>query len=380
LSRLFRPDLVEEDHGWEWPPGGAEAVFWVHKNARLIIAFTIDAKAVQDNTGRHLTIWLQPRLGRFIERNENLRIDAPWGPVAAQTPGTASSHLPDFSAPLASRWGFWQIQSWDRISDLTRYDAPTLLVTGLVACLLGALGFTLAQSQKRSQRLAEQRVSFVNQVSHELGTPLTNMLLNLDLAREAVPLDPEGALRRLKLAEEETRRLVRLTENVLSFSRQERNDLCLSPAPCVPDEVVAEVLDHFQAALQRSGVTPECHLQAPHAVTLDRDALAQILSNLLSNVEKYASSGGWFRLETQWQDGWLHLAISDRGPGIPDSETERIFRPFERLANHTSEGVTGAGLGLSISLELARLMGGDLKLTKQTAGAEFALRVPAPSA
>jgi len=69
--------------------------------------------------------------------------------------------------------------------------------------------------------------------------------------------------------------------------------------------------------------------------------------------------------------------VSDRGPGIPASAEKRIFRAFERVTDSTREGVTGTGLGLTISLDLARQMGGDLTYERQDKGARFILKLPA---
>ncbi|MDQ3622723.1 MAG: ATP-binding protein, partial [Verrucomicrobiota bacterium] len=112
---------------------------------------------------------------------------------------------------------------------------------------------------------------------------------------------------------------------------------------------------------------------------LDADALAQILANLLSNVEKYAP-GGTVEIASSVASGTLTIVVSDEGPGIPEREAERIFRPFERLDSRINEGATGTGLGLAIARDLATGMGGSLRLLPSARGATFELRVPAPGA
>lgn len=104
-----------------------------------------------------------------------------------------------------------------------------------------------------------------------------------------------------------------------------------------------------------------------HPATLDADAFAQIASNLISNVEKYAASGGWMRVELECADA-LTLRVHDRGPGIPAAESERLFLPFERLDSRLTEGVSGTGLGLAIARELATRMGGSVTLTTRAEG------------
>jgi signal transduction histidine kinase len=245
-----------------------------------------------------------------------------------------------------------------------------------LAMLILIAGVGLASRVRREHRLAEQRVSFVNRVSHELRTPLTNILLNLDVAADDLEENAEPA-RRLGLAREEARRLGRLIENVLTFSRKERDAVELSPKACAPAAVIQEILDQFGPAFRRREIVMEAALDHSRACFLDADALAQIAANLFSNVEKYVPAGS-VQLQLRLEQEELILTVSDRGPGIPADAVDRIFLPFERLNDRTTAGVTGTGLGLAIARELAGKLGGTLKLLPSSVGAIFELRVHAP--
>lgn len=119
--------------------------------------------------------------------------------------------------PIHNRLGIWQVTGWDRLLERVDYDSATLVVSGVVALLLAGFGVTLFRHQIRAHRVADQRVSFVNSVSHEFGTPLTNILLNLDLAKESIQSKPHHSRQRLGLVTEEVQRLARLVTNVLTF-------------------------------------------------------------------------------------------------------------------------------------------------------------------
>ena len=106
-------------------------------------------------------------------------------------------------------------------------------------------------------------------------------------------------------------------------------------------------------------------------VQLDSDALEQILGNLLSNVEKYAAAGKRVDISTAVEGQNTIITVADRGSGISRSFRKKIFEPFYRLSNSLTEGVSGAGIGLGISRELARAHGGDLTLEKSDSGARF---------
>ncbi|MFO1351841.1 MAG: HAMP domain-containing sensor histidine kinase [Gammaproteobacteria bacterium] len=130
-------------------------------------------------------------------------------------------------------------------------------------------------------------------------------------------------------------------------------------------------LEAFRPALEGKSVAIDFRAGAGADVSLDADALEQILNNLFSNVEKYAAAGGRLEVAT-WQEGdFSHIVVRDHGPGIPKRERERIFQPFYRIGAKLNEGVTGTGIGLTIARELARLHGGDLTLVAGGKGACF---------
>jgi signal transduction histidine kinase len=293
--------------------------------------------------------------------------------------GRLETSRPDLLLPLRSRLGTWELASWDRRETRVHYDMATLTASGVLSVFVALLALLVFGQQRRATARAAQRVSFVNRVSHELRTPLTNILLNLDLATEALAEAPGDATRRLDLVQEEARRLGRLIDNVLTFSRHEQGKLRAEPRACVPAGVVAAVVDQFAPSFARRALEVHWRGDLSTPCLLDADALAQILANLFSNVEKYVP-GGAVELTGVYDQGTLVVTLADQGPGIPPEASERIFLPFERLDSRVNEGASGTGLGLAIARDLATAMGGSLRLRPATRGACFELRVPAPPA
>ena len=345
----------------------------------LLVAILVNLSEVQAVADDNLAAWMQIPLTPLREAGERVSIQGSVGDSLALT--GSERHGPAAAIiPIHSELGQWQVTAWDGIVISSSYDTATLAAASVLALLLLGAGLWLFIEQRRAIRLAGERVSFVNRASHELGTPLTNVLLNLDLANESLEARPRDARTRLDLATEEVERLARLVANVLTFSRCERDTLEITPIPCIPGEIVLQTLENFRPALERRGIEIDAQVSAPAAALLDPDALSQIIGNLLSNVEKYASSGKWLGLECSVKDDQLVLTVADRGKGIAKTHRERIFTPFTRISDRTNEGSSGTGLGLSISRDLAERMGGSLVLMDSAEGMIFCLKIPAPVA
>jgi signal transduction histidine kinase len=246
----------------------------------------------------------------------------------------------------------------------------------LVAATLIGLAVYLHRESSRDIREARQRVRFVNQVSHELRTPLTNIRLYAELLEQRLVDDDARTAEQLAVIVSESHRLSRLIGNVLSFARHQRGRLALQLTPSVLDDSVAAVIEQFRPSLEGKGVELITDLQAGEPFSFDPDAVEQVVANLLSNVEKYAASGGRVDIITGRQGDRAMVRVCDLGPGVPRGMEEAVFEPFVRVHDQLTEGVSGTGIGLSISRELARLHGGELELVPCARGACFELTLP----
>jgi signal transduction histidine kinase len=213
-------------------------------------------------------------------------------------------------------------------------------------------------------REARTRVTFVNQVSHELKTPLTNIRMYSEMLESRLP--SRGKERKYaSVLVRESDRLSRMIRNVLSFSRESEQIRCQDTAP---DQVIREVIEACRPRLRDRKMTVKFRGKADGPVCLDRDILEQVVWNLLSNAEKYAFSGGSVVVDSRITGSLLEVKVTDRGPGIVPSMKKKVFDPFVRGRQDLTEGVSGTGLGLSISRELARRHGGDLVLEEGPEG------------
>jgi signal transduction histidine kinase len=355
---------------WHW---GAETdlIFWQRDALGNLIGFELeplrlsaDLIALLPATNDADNALQGARIRLINARNE---IVYQWGDFEPPSGHAAAALLP-LSHPLGS----WKLNYYTTTPAFQGGLMQLVIIAALLAtgAALTGLAFYLYREHTRELRLARQRVNFVNQVSHELKTPLTNIRMYAEMLDDYLVEDDTQARRYLDIIVSESQRLSRLITNVLSFARQQRGQSHLRLRPGQVDEVIAAVLATFRPALAERGMNVEWDAQADQLVNLDPDALEQILTNLLSNAEKYAA-GGALHISSQQTDNQTTLQIRDWGPGIAKREQQRIFQPFYRSDSRLNEGTSGTGIGLTIARELARLHGGDLVLQPIEQGSCF---------
>jgi len=258
------------------------------------------------------------------------------------------------------------------------YLFPILLGVSSGIVLVFVVGWLYFHESASEIRVAQQRVTFVNQISHELKTPLTNIRLYAEMAAHRAESQGDTiAKRQLGVVEAETCRLDRLIQNVLNYARQQRDKLTIQPKELALDQTVSRIVEFWKPLLETKGFEIVTSLNGPETVRADPDAIEQILGNLISNVDKYANGGKWIGIHTEHDERNARIIVEDHGPGIPSGKRRTVFEPFERLRSDLAEGVSGTGIGLTISRELAQLHGGSLTVCPNYRdGARFILTLP----
>lgn len=368
----------EDAHGWHiwyWG-GGLNLMFWRRQADGRILAVEVDrVQLLSDVVGRLPATGDVSSDERIALLDSSGRVAYVWG--AWIPPVGAAPHMTQpLSAPLTA----WQLAWNGRIPETGGLEIGGL--GGLIAVGVALLGLALYfyRESTRDLRRAARRVTFVNQVSHELKTPLTNIRMYAELLEDELFDADERAERYLGVITRESQRLSRLIGNILTFAKHQRKSLTLRRAPASVDDVVEDVVEQFRPSFERCAVDLALDLQAGRTVSVDADAIGQVLYNLLSNVEKYAK-GGPLRIQTRQSDGRSQVIVHDSGPGVPRAARERIFLPFERLDDSLSDSA-GTGIGLGIARDLCRLHGGDLVIVPTERGAcfEFTLSHTDPEA
>ncbi len=375
----------DDTHGWHlWYWGrGLNLIFWRRDSDNRLICVELDrARWIADLIGELPDTGVDKSSNRsnqvrLVNSSGNTLYQ--WGnfePAEDQQPFTELALTPPLSA-----WRLNYFLSDESLTlDSTRFNIiSAVAVISLAICGLAVYFF---REYTRDMREAEQRVSFVNQVSHELKTPLTNIRMYADLLEADLDLitgeEIESPKRRLNVIQQESQRLSRLIGNVLTFAKRSRNTLQLRPRPGCIDDIIKRVRAQFAPSLNERGIEVVLDQHAPGHVNVDADALEQILGNLVGNVEKYAANGKLLRISSRGSADRTVIEVEDDGPGIPRRQRDRIFQPFQRSTERL-EDTAGTGIGLTIARQLARLHGGELELVEGGGGAKFRLELATPA-
>jgi PAS domain S-box-containing protein len=238
----------------------------------------------------------------------------------------------------------------------------------------------ILEARRAAETASQSRARFLSMLSHDIRSPLSAIAFSADLlARGAFGPVTEAQTRELGQIASAGRYVLRLVSDVLEFSRLEtgRVDVC----PVRVD--VAEAADAALALVAGQADGAGVRLERPDAPALtawaDRDRLLQILVNLLGNAIKFTGAGG--RVTVTWSASPDHVAVhvEDTGPGIAPDRQAAVFAPFVQDDAAPADG--SVGLGLAISRELARAMGGDLTVESAPGeGATFTVALPHPPA
>jgi signal transduction histidine kinase len=249
---------------------------------------------------------------------------------------------------------------------------PLLLaVFGLTLALFGIAVVQL----RRQQELVRLRDDFVSGVSHELRTPLAQIRLFADLLESGRLWEPAQRARSVRIINEESRRLTYLVENILHFSRAQRDASRLSPTPVDVGALVREVVDGFAPLAHH--VEFATRVEPGVVARMDHDAFRQVLLNLLDNAAKYAPRGSVVQVGMAVVGFDLRIWVRDSGPGVPREDRARIWEPYRRLDREADAAVGGSGIGLAVVKDVVALHGGRVWVEDAPGGgARFIVQIP----
>ncbi len=221
------------------------------------------------------------------------------------------------------------------------------------------------------RRAAELRRRFVQDLSHELRSPLAVMRTTVEaMEGEVTPQLAEMMIRQVE-------RITRLTDELFELATIEAGAVDLKPEAQMLRPLVSEILADFRAVAEQNDVSLRMEVADELSCVCDRRGLYRVLSNLVDNAIKYNRPGGWVEVRGAASESGLTLFVEDSGIGIPAEELGAVMQRFYRIDHARTPGQGGLGLGLAIVKHMVLQLGGKLVLdSREGVGTVATLTLP----
>jgi signal transduction histidine kinase len=265
------------------------------------------------------------------------------------------------------------------IADIgTRFLRYNYIVLGaLSAFMVGGIWLTY-RNVSREMNLARLKSDFVANVSHELRTPLALIRLYAETLELGRLTAKEKYQEYFRIIREESERLTALINNILDFSRIEAGRKEYEFKETDLADLVRSTLDSYRFQIEQNGFSLEENISGDiPPLSVDREAIARSLLNLVNNALKYSKDQKYIGVSLYRANSRVNLEVRDRGIGIPPNEQEKIFEKFYRCGDPLVHNVKGSGLGLSLVRHIARAHGGDVLVESiPQKGSTFTIALP----
>ena len=250
-----------------------------------------------------------------------------------------------------------------------------------VLLILAASIATLTLSAERAHTLAKAQTEMAIGLSHELRTPLTALRVAAGNLQSGAVTNEEQARRYGSIIDGQSKRLLDLVENTMSFARAQPTVSALTGVRVAPGNIVRAAIESRAAELDKAGMRVELAAENAPSISGDVSLLTHCLENLIDNAIKYARQGKYLGVRAeraiQGRRAIVRIAVEDRGAGIPPADLPHIFEPFYRGVSTRSSCANGIGLGLAFVKRVIAAHGGSVDVETCQRGTTFFLELPA---
>ena len=256
------------------------------------------------------------------------------------------------------------------------------LIGGIMFLLLGGGLISIYRLTQSQLDLAQKRQDFISAVSHELKTPLTTIKMRAEILQTSYQkMDDAKRKRSFDQIASESDRLTRLIQNVLDLSKIDGNRWVANIKKDWPKAVLDDFVTMYTKNIEDHGfsLTVSCDSDIDRVqLMMDRDAVMQILTNLVDNSLKFSKNADYkmIIIEMKTEGDHVYLAVRDYGPGIPPSEMKKVFQEFYRVENEMTRTTKGTGIGLSMVKKLCALSNMKIEIENANPGLRTKIHFP----
>jgi len=226
----------------------------------------------------------------------------------------------------------------------------------------------LIKTKEKAQKAQKAKELFLANMSHEIRTPLTGIIGFIDILKEKnLPKDIKHII---NIIDNSADTLLNIVNDILDLSKIETEGITIHKRQFNPKETLQSTIELFQAKAQEKNIDYSSNLNIPECIISDEHRLKQVLSNLIGNAIKFTPKNGKIQInldkirETE-EEVEILFSVKDTGIGISPEKQNKIFKPFIQADENTTQKFGGTGLGLYISSQIVKKLGGELKVESQ---------------
>lgn len=272
---------------------------------------------------------------------------------------------------------FPEIQSDSLAATLDTSYSPYFYLIFIVLVVLIFFGFTI-NIILRQKRLSEVKTDFINNMTHELKTPISTIGLSAEMIMRSDGTDKDKLQQYASIIFKENKRLEHQVERVLNVAKMDKDKLSLKKESFDMHELLDEAKDNFEFNQTESGGVISLDLKAqPHEIFVDPVHLSNVVYNLMDNAVKYCQQTPHVTIKTSTDKRWFTLEVTDNGIGMKREDVKMIFDKFYRVPTGNQHDVKGFGLGLYYVKLIIEEHGGQIFVkSAQGKGSTFTVRLP----